>query len=445
MHCALCCVLLQAYDAYFDQIPLPIDFPITGIDVFDPSNGPAIMQAAALIKSSPFVNVSTFRNFYEGYTEFCTKSSTLPTCDSCASTMVDGYLTGESFSKCFYFTQFLGNPEYQQYAADMGISTTNLGIPEFNGVCKFGVYTNDGALAGYEGQLALPAAMNELSQAVSALFAGGNGTAANATDPAPEVFAYSAVSVCARRCTPVRHPIGVARAHRSGAAPPHQRLLEGVLTVRCLQFMLTRAPLGADDVITPPKAFPYFETWKPARDDLVDVGIATLAGASITSFFFLGWGSFVVHTTVLLAGTCGLLVVTMLGLEADLNLVTATNVFTAVPIMWTALFHTAFRFSATMETNESSGGAFRDLQEYWSKCMRPAYLSYLIIAGVGGAIFFLCDSPINLLFVYIHELTIAISLLMALVLMPVLLSIPLAGWVCCKSGAALDSINNLYG
>lgn len=178
---------------------------------------------------------------------------------------------------------------------------------------------------------------------------------------------------------------------------------------------------------------------------MVDVGVATLVGATITSFLFLGVPTFLAHTTVMLAGVCGLLVISMLGLEADLNLVTATNIFTAVPIMWTIVFHTAYRFSATMELNASTAGAFRDLRAYWKKCLLPAYFSFTIIAGVGGAIFFLCNSPINLLFIYIHELTVAISVLMAVFLLPLLLSIPLAGWVCCRSDSVLDSINNLHG
>ena len=35
------------YDQYFEDNPMPIDFPLSGIDVGDPKNGPLIMQAAS--------------------------------------------------------------------------------------------------------------------------------------------------------------------------------------------------------------------------------------------------------------------------------------------------------------------------------------------------------------------------------------------------------------
>ena len=56
------CVVLR----FFDQNPLPIDFPLRGVDVGDPKNGPLIMQAADILNQSPIVNSSTFRNFYAG-------------------------------------------------------------------------------------------------------------------------------------------------------------------------------------------------------------------------------------------------------------------------------------------------------------------------------------------------------------------------------------------
>lgn len=106
--------------------------------------------------------------------------------------MVDGFPTKESFSGCGFshFTQFLLVPKYQPYAADMGLNPDNI-LPEFTGISKFGVYTLDGGLAGYEDQLALPPSMHELSREISAIFAANGNAGENATDATPDVFGYS--------------------------------------------------------------------------------------------------------------------------------------------------------------------------------------------------------------------------------------------------------------
>jgi hypothetical protein len=60
-----------------------------------------------------------------------------------------------------------------------------LGTPVFTGVSKFGVYLNDGGIQFYPEQLALPAAINDLTTHVNEIFSGSGSYGTN-------VFGYSA-------------------------------------------------------------------------------------------------------------------------------------------------------------------------------------------------------------------------------------------------------------
>ena len=72
---------------------MPVDFLINQVDVFNPENGPSILKAAEVIKASPLINASTFRNWYEAYIQYCTvKKGGFGLCDTCGSTMVNGFV-----------------------------------------------------------------------------------------------------------------------------------------------------------------------------------------------------------------------------------------------------------------------------------------------------------------------------------------------------------------
>ena len=50
-------------------------------------------RAAEVIKASPLINASTFRNWYEAYIQYCTvKKGGFGLCDTCGSTMVNGFV-----------------------------------------------------------------------------------------------------------------------------------------------------------------------------------------------------------------------------------------------------------------------------------------------------------------------------------------------------------------
>eukprot|EP01050_Picozoa_sp_SAG11_P008174 SAG11_NODE_707_length_7651_cov_4.133872_4_plen_607_part_00 len=64
----------ERYETNFaPSIASPLDFPIVGTaeDIMDPENGPALMNAVEKIKTSPYVNGSSVRDWYRAFRAYC--------------------------------------------------------------------------------------------------------------------------------------------------------------------------------------------------------------------------------------------------------------------------------------------------------------------------------------------------------------------------------------
>ena len=99
--------------------------------------------------------------------------------------------------------------------------------------------------------------------------------------------------------------------------------------------------------------------------------------------------------------------------------------FQTVPVLFTSVFYIAYRYTTTMSLEESSVAALRDFQIYWREIVVPTGVFFVVIAGVGCLVFFACKSPINTLFIMLHEVMVVIGGLMGVVLLPTLLAAPL--------------------
>ena len=166
------------YDAYFANNAVPIDFPLIGIDFGDPRNGPRLQAAAAILRASPIMNGSEFRDWYSAFIEYCS-GSTLPVV-GCAGTMQDGFPTNSSFN--LHLLLFIADAKYQPYAADLQLS----GI-SWTGKAKFGGNSADGVIADYTGQRDFPTMLRNLSLTASAAIANASRT----TDMPANLFGFT--------------------------------------------------------------------------------------------------------------------------------------------------------------------------------------------------------------------------------------------------------------
>lgn len=346
------------YDRYWSQVPLPLDFPVQGIDQTDPRNGPLMMELGNAIKASPIINQSTFRHWYAGYRDFCLGN------EGCNETLVNGYMTAESFGPVQLVT-FLQIPEYQALAADFKLVNF-----EFANISKFGGETKLGAVATYSQQLTLPSNLHDLTEELQTIFA-------NFGTPGQQlrVFAFTA-------------------------------------------------------------AFPYFETWQPARDDLWNIVIVLVCASGVLGLFSLEIWTIIGMGLAVVTGLGAIFYFCFVGLNADLNLVTAAAIYMILPVLNQVLFPVAFAYSGLVGslalTEDPIGGYFRN------DILRvhvPASIAFLFVMGGGMTTFLGCDSPINISFLYLFEAIVWISCgLLFLALIP---------WVNALS-ACKDTLSNCF-
>lgn len=124
----------------------------------------------------------------------------------------------------------------------------------------------------------------------------------------------------------------------------------------------------------------------------------------------------------LLAGMGGVCYILLTVLDADLNLISATNVFVVGPMVFDASFSLAFRYSAyvtALAVEDDVSRPYYFLREHIEGCFTPALVVYALVMSIGVLPFVGCSSPVNILFFQLFEVTIAISVgLSAVVVAP---------------------------
>lgn len=316
------------YDKYYAGVPLPINLPITGVDFGDHNNGPGLVELANRIKKSPIINATSFRNWYEAYTEYC-KAGAL-----CKDTMINGFPTNASYNSILFFTGFLLDSKYSMNAADIKLCYNALGIPEFCGIAKFGGETVSGGVASYRDQTNLADDLHTLTVTASKFLCNTNDSKENCG-----VYAYSS-------------------------------------------------------------PFPYFEQWKPARDDLWHVLMSSIVAAVVLGAVTLDTWALLATLVMVVNGILLVFFVTFIGMESDLNLVTAVGCFMLVPVVFSLAYLPALRYSnavvIAMNTKSSPIESF--MREAMCQVYLPSSVSYIIVT-CGGMLFYLgCESPINIQF-----------------------------------------------
>ena len=324
------------YDQFFADIPMPIDFPMNGIDYGEPANGPYLMQIGNEIRDHPLINSSTFQHWYAAYTAYCT-AGTL-----CADTMIGGYPTNDSFT-AFYLVGFLSAAEYQSNAACLKLD----GI-EWTHRAMFRGDTVNGALRTYSDQLTLPGKLHDLTESIVG-------------EVADQVTSQS----------------------------------DG---------------LGGFQVYAYAAAFPYFETWQPARDDLWNVSQIMLFASAVLWVLTLEVWIMAGSAVSVVAGVGGVFYFCFVGLNGDLNLVTAVGVYLLFFMLVGISFNAAWRYAGLVGASAPGDDPTATfVQGSIGRVFVPATFAYAFVLGGGALVFLGCSSPINIQFFYLFEAILGIS------------------------------------
>jgi len=161
--------------------------------------------------------------------------------------------------------------------------------------------------------------------------------------------------------------------------------------------------LGNDDaeIYGYAAAFPFFETWQPARDDLWEVAKATLVSSAVLSAVVLEPWTGMSTVLGIVSGASALLVIMVNILDGDLNLVTAVNVYLASPVLCSCLFYVAFRFSAFIAFLGSAREARHVFRKFLWELLVPGVAGPFFAFGAAVTVFFWAKSPLNIIFTYL--------------------------------------------
>ena len=228
-----------------------------------------------------------------------------------------------------------------------------------------------------------------------------------------------------------------------GACATYSQQLELPLLMNDLTNLAAEvfSDLGADSarVYGYAAAFPYFETWQPARDDLWSVAIVTLVASGILSVLVLEPWTAASTILGIASGASATLVFMVNVLDGDLNLVTAVNVFLAPTVLCTCLFYIAYRFSGFVAFLGSAREARHVFRKFMWNLLAPGVGGPFFGLGAAGTVFLFSKSPVNLTFVYLYEWTLVCAFAVGLLLMPPVMFMAVLGTTSFEEGDDADT------
>lgn len=367
----------KVYDNLFaPSANLPADFPVVNLDYGDPRNGPGLLAAAEVIRSSPLLNASRFRNWYAAFIEYC-NASTAPFV-GCAPTMEDGFPTNASFGLGILL--FIADPKYQAFAADLKLDGA-----AWSREAKFGAVSVNGAVYTYDQQKELAGQLHELSLRATAALTGENSTA----------HGRASVSASALAAAP-------SSAVAVAASEP---------LIYCYN-----------------EALLYLEQWAPSSRDLWLVIIACAIGGLVGAFLLLDVWTILVALASML-GCCGAVVLFIALTGEDINLNIASVIVLVVPVVFGGILSATLAFlpARLQGWRPSLQG---DAAAYVAgRVVMPALGCAFLTLGLGALPLMACSSPLNRLFLDLWEIMIC-SLFVAacLAVLPVSASIGTRRW-----------------
>lgn len=168
--------------------------------------------------------------------------------------------------------------------------------------------------------------------------------------------------------------------------------------------------LGGFEVYAYAAAFPYFETWQPARDDLWNLALIMLSASAVLGLMTLEVWIMVGSALSVVAGVGGVFYFCFVGLNGDLNLVTAVGVYLLLVMLVGTSFNATWRYAGLVGASAPGDDPTATfVQGSIGRVFVPATFAYAFVLGCGALVFLGCGSPINIQFFYLFEAILGIS------------------------------------